>query len=170
MYIMVSTVLIYWDFSRKCQDVCPSDAPMDIWTTTFAFVPACRSKQGHHDPKQAISGGRSWQFSPPRGGRMERGGTGWESWSLLKPFPHTQVSFCWEFLGDEQVTSHTCDGHPEGELKPFIGRYRDRWCSGFLGQGGWVLSPWKNVGLVSWKPESSAQPPLEGSRVFKLTS
>lgn len=114
--------------------------------------------------------GRSWQLSPPRGGRTERGGTGWESWSLLKPFPHTQVSFCWEFLGDEQVTSHTCDGHPEGELKPFIGRHRDRWFSGFRGQGGWVLSPWKNVGLVSWKPESSAQPPLEGSRVSKLTS
>lgn len=67
--------------------------------------------------------------------------------------------FCWAFLGDEQVTDHTCGSYPEGELKPFIDRYRDRGHSIFLGQGRCIFSPWENVGLSSWKPKPSAHHP-----------
>lgn len=37
-HLTVSTALIYWNLLGNVQDVCPPDAPMDVWTFAVSFI------------------------------------------------------------------------------------------------------------------------------------
>lgn len=89
---MVSNVFIYWDISRKCQDICP-DAPMGQTTFVVSFIcPFVLRKQSHRDPMQAVHGGEEPEMKPCQR-RKEDEMRNWLGVLVLSLALHTHAGF-----------------------------------------------------------------------------